>query len=94
MKSNVNQKWRREKLLLLGLLLVVLLVTLTACQTKYVPVYLDPVGDWVLREDACFALQGNVITVDQYIDNKDLRDHVFREDAKWASFCIENARVQ
>lgn len=73
---------------MLGLMLVLLLLILSACQTRYVPVYLGS-GDraWVLKEDACQALQQPPITEEQYRSNVDLRQHVFILDAKWAAYC-------
>lgn len=83
-----NQTMRETGRLMLGLALVLLLLILSACQTQYVPVYLGAEGKaWVLREDACTALMQPTITEDQYRSNKDLRDHVFIFDAKWAAFC-------
>lgn len=69
------------------------LMTLTSCLPKYVPVYLDREGDWVLREDACAAMPVDPITVEQYRGNKDLRVHILKQDARWASYCIVNAKV-
>lgn len=75
-------------LLLRGMLLVLLLMILTSCQTKYVPVYLGASGEaWVLREDACRALQQDPITEEEYRSSKVLRDKMVKEDAKWAKFC-------
>lgn len=88
MNSSRNQMKPQTARLLLGMLLVLLLLILSACQTRYVPVYLGAEGRaWVLREDACRALLQDPITEEQYRTNVDLRQHVFTQDARWAAFC-------
>lgn len=88
MNSSNNRIKPQTARLLLGMLLVLLLLILSACQTRYVPVYLGS-GDkaWVLKEDACRALQQPTITEEQYRTNVDLRQHVFTLDVQWAAYC-------
>jgi hypothetical protein len=87
MNSSNNQIKPPTARLLLGMLLVLLLLILAACQTQYVPVYLGDGGKvWVLRDDACRALLQPTITEQQWLTNKELRDHVWTMDQKWIGF--------
>jgi hypothetical protein len=92
MNSSNNRIKPQTARLLLGMLLVLLLLILSACQTRYVPVYLGS-GDkaWVLKEDACEALLQPPITEEQWSTNEDLRNHVNETDAKWVGFGCEAA---
>jgi hypothetical protein len=92
MNSSNNQIKPQTARLLLGMLLVLLLLILSACQTRYVPVYLGS-GDkaWVLKEDACKALLQPPITEELWLTNKDLRDHVWALDQQWVGFGCEAA---
>lgn len=92
MNSSNNQTKPVTLRLMLGLLLVLLLLILSACQTRYVPVYLGS-GDkaWVLKEDACEALLQPPITEEQWSTNEDLRNHVNALDAQWVGYGCEAA---
>ena len=84
-------KLPETKLFVQGIALVMLLMILASCQTRYVPVYLGAEGKvWVLKADACVALQQPEITEADYRTSKALRDHVVALDAQWVGFGCEN----
>ena len=87
MNSKNSQGLRGTKLFALGMMWVLLLMILASCQTRYVPVYLGAEGKvWVLKADACVALQQPPITEADYMQSKALRNHVVATDAKWDAF--------
>lgn len=70
----------------LAITLVLLLMILSACQTRYVPVYLSRNEAWVLMDEACRGLGVIPISEADYRSNKLLRDYVKAMDDKWVAF--------
>jgi hypothetical protein len=90
-----NRMMRETRLFVLGIALVLLLMILASCQTRFVPVYLGAEGKvWVLKADACIALQQPEITEADYRTSKALRDHVVALDAQWVGFGCEEVVPQ